>query len=336
MNSHRDKAAGISPKPFDKALAESRLYPLKATEVAVFQINFGKLCNQACLHCHVEAGPNRSERISRKTLETCLKILPTPEIKTVDITGGAPELNPHFRWFVEECRKLEKQVLVRSNLTVIFEPGGEDLPEFYAANTVEVVASLPYYLEKTVDSQRGRGVFEKSIQALKKLNRVGYGMPDSGLILNLVFNPNGAFLPPAQAAIEADFKRELKRRYDISFNHLFTITNMPIGRFKHFLERSGNYEAYMKRLIEAYNPQAAAGVMCRYTLSIGWDGTLYDCDFNQMLGWNCDHGAPLHINQFDLKKLKSRRIVTGLHCYGCTAGAGSSCGGAVIDRASGS
>ncbi|MCI0515862.1 DUF3641 domain-containing protein [candidate division KSB1 bacterium] len=182
-----------------------------------------------------------------------------------------------------------------------------------------------------MDSQRGRGVFEKSIQALNKLNGLGYGKPDSGLILNLVFNPNGAFLPPAQAAIEADFKRELKRRYDISFNQLFTITNMPIGRFKHFLERSGNYETYLNRLINAYNSQAATGVMCRYTLSIGWDGTIYDCDFNQMLGLNCDHGAPEHIKKFDLEKLKNRRIVTGLHCYGCTAGAGSSCGGAVVD-----
>ena len=318
-------------KSFDRSLQDSGLFPLAASDISVFQINFGKLCNQACLHCHVEAGPQRTENISKETLDTCLSILKNYDIPTVDITGGAPEMNPHFRWFTRECARLGKQIMVRSNLTVIFEPGLEDLPGFYADNRVELISSLPYFLEKSVDSQRGRGVFQKSIQALTKLNSLGYGIDGSDLILNLVYNPNGAFLPPAQCAIEKDFKRELKNRYGISFNNLFTITNMPIGRFKHFLERTNNYQSYLNRLINAYNPQAAEGVMCRYTLSIGWDGTIYDCDFNQMLGLNCDHGAPDHINNFDLEKLKSRRIVTGLHCYGCTAGAGSSCGGAVVE-----
>jgi len=318
-------------KTFDSTLKESRLYPLTATGVEVFQINFGRLCNQSCKHCHVEAGPNRTEMISRETLENCLGILENTRIPAVDLTGGAPEMNPHFRWFVSELRKLGRQILVRCNLTILQEPGQEDLPEFYADNQVEVIASLPYYLERNVDGQRGKGIFEKSIAALKRLNRIGYGREGSSLILNLVYNPGGAFLPPPQAAIEADFKKEMDRRHGVEFNSLFTITNMPIGRFLAFLARTGNFETYMKRLIDAYNPEAAAGVMCRYTLSIGWDGQLFDCDFNQVLGMNCNHGAPDHLNEFDLAQLVGRRIVTGLHCYGCTAGAGSSCGGAVAD-----
>ncbi len=318
-------------KPFDSTLKESRLYPLTATGVGVFQINFGRLCNQSCKHCHVEAGPNRTEMISRETLENCLGILENTRIPAVDLTGGAPEMNPHFRWFVSELGKLGREILVRCNLTILQEPGQEDLPKFYADNQVEVIASLPYYLERNVDGQRGKGIFEKSIAALKRLNRIGYGREGSSLILNLVYNPGGAFLPPPQAAIEADFKKEMDRRHGVEFNSLFTITNMPIGRFLAFLARTGNFETYMKRLIDAYNPEAAAGVMCRYTLSIGWDGQLFDCDFNQVLGLNCNHGAPDHLNEFDLAQLVGRRIVTGLHCYGCTAGAGSSCGGAVAD-----
>ena len=318
-------------RDFDCALQESHLFPMTATGIEVFQINVGKLCNQSCKHCHVEAGPFRTEAISRETLESCLDILKEIDTPTVDLTGGAPELNPHFRWFVKEVKKLGRQIMVRSNLTIILEPGQEDLPEYYRDHGVEVVASLPYFLERNVDTQRGQGIFRKSILALERLNEIGYGQEDTGLILDLVYNPGGAFLPPPQTAIEADFKREMERRYHISFNRLFTIANMPLGRFLHFLERTGNFESYMQRLIDAYNPEAAAGVMCRHTLSVGWDGTLYDCDFNQMLALNCDHGAPAHLNEFDLKKLKTRRIVTGLHCYGCTAGAGSSCGGAVVE-----
>ena len=318
-------------KDFDSSLQESELFPLTATDVGVLQINFGRLCNQSCRHCHVEAGPNRTEIISREVLETCLDILRTSEIPTADITGGAPEMNPHFEWFVREAVALNRHVMVRCNLTILFEPGYERLAQFYADQRIEIIASLPYFSERFVDSQRGKGVFNKSIKALQILNELGYGDEATGLILNLVYNPAGAFLPPSQAGIEADFKRELWQRYGIRFNHLFTIANMPIGRFEDFLTKTGNYESYMQRLIAAYNPQAAAGVMCRYTLSVGWDGSLYDCDFNQMLELNCNHGAPDHIRNFNFATLKARQIVTGLHCYGCTAGAGSSCGGAVVN-----
>lgn len=315
---------------FDCALRDSHLFPLTATGIEILQINFGKLCNQSCKHCHVEAGPNRKEVIDKETLSSCLTILSECQIPTVDITGGAPELNPNFRWFVSRCKELNKHVMVRCNLTVLLEPGQEDLLEFYSEGHVEVIGSLPYYLERNVDAQRGPGVFEKSIEAMKRLNTKGYGRKESPYVLNLVYNPGGAFLPPTQSAIETDFKRELDRRYGVSFNNLYTIANMPIGRFRNFLENTGNYRSYMQRLISAYNPQAAAGVMCRYTVSVGWDGCLYDCDFNQMLGLNCNHGAPTHINEFSLDTLQTRRIVTGLHCYGCTAGSGSSCGGAVV------
>ena len=318
-------------KQFDKSLKESELFPLATTGIEVFQINFGRLCNQACLHCHVEAGPKRTEIMDKATMELCLEILSKSDIPTVDLTGGAPEMNPHFKWFVEECNKINKHILVRSNLTTIEGTGYEYLVKFYKSNKIEVIASLPYYLEKNVDKQRGEGTFEKSIQAIKKLNEVGYGCENTDLLLNLVYNPGGAFLPPSQCSIEKEFRKELDRRFGVKFSNLFTITNLPIGRFRDFLVRTNNYDAYLNRLIDAYNPIAAAGVMCRYTLSVSWDGSLYDCDFNQMLGVKCDHGAPYHIKNFDLEKLKNRRIMTGLHCYGCTAGAGSSCGGAVVD-----
>jgi len=331
MNQQEEKLEKREFRDFDRSLRDSQLFPLTATGIEIFQINFGKLCNQSCKHCHVEAGPDRKEIIGKETLEGCLEVLRQSSIPTVDITGGTPELNPNYRWFVKEVRKLGRHVIGRCNLTIIFEPGQKDLPELYRDHQVEVVASLPYYMERQVDAQRGRGIFDKSIQALKRLNQVGYGLGENDLILNLVYNPGGAFLPPSQSSIEADFKRELERRHGITFDHLFTIVNMPLGRFLEFLKRSGNYTSYMNRLITAYNPQAAAGVMCRFTLSVGWDGSLYDCDFNQMLGLNCNHGAPAHLREFDLEKLQNRRIVTGMHCYGCTAGAGSSCGGAVVE-----
>ncbi|HDQ00251.1 MAG TPA: radical SAM/Cys-rich domain protein [bacterium] len=316
---------------FDDALKESNLFPLTSTGIEVLQINFGYLCNQTCKHCHVQAGPHRTEIISKETLESCLEILRASEIPTVDITGGAPEMNPHFEWFLKETAALQRQVMVRCNLTILLESKFEHLAQFYADQRVQVIASLPYYSKRFVDTQRGKGVFDRSIQALKKLNTLGFGDETTELLLNLVYNPAGAFLPPSQAGIEADFKRELWQRHGIRFNHLFTITNMPIGRFRDFLVKTGNYESYIQRLIAAYNPQAAAGVMCRYTLSVGWDGSLYDCDFNQILELNCNHGAPDHINEFDFEELRSRQIVTGLHCYGCTAGAGSSCGGTVVE-----
>lgn len=316
-------------KPFDNSLIEHKLYPLAATGITIFQVNVGKLCNQACKHCHVEAGPSRKETMQKDTMEACLIAIKKTDIPIVDITGGAPEMNPNFRWLIKEFINRGRHVMVRSNLTILTEPDYKNLPEFFAENKVEVVASLPYYSEQTADRQRGAGVFKKSIEALKKLNNIGYGREDSGLILNLVYNPAGAFLPPSQKAVEEDYKREMFKRYGIDFNNLYTITNMPIGRFMNYLNTSGNYDAYMAKLISTYNPSAASQAMCRYTLSVGWEGSLYDCDFNQMLGMKVNHGVPCHIKEFDLNKIRCRQIVTGLHCYGCTAGAGSSCGGAV-------
>ena len=310
-------------------MQQARLFPLRATGISVFQINVGKLCNQTCKHCHVDAGPERTESMSRDTAELCVQALAKTDIPTVDITGGAPELNPNFRWLVEQARGLGRHVMDRCNLSVLLLPSQSDLGEFLASHRVEIVASLPYYRASQTDAQRGDGVFEKSMQGLQLLNRLGYGMPDSGLVLNLVCNPVGAFLPPKQDAIETQFRRELRARHGIEFNHLYTITNMPISRFLEFLIESGNYDGYMERLANAFNPGAAAGVMCRYTISIGWDGTLYDCDFNQMLDLPLVHGVPSHIRDFDHMKLDHRHIVTRNHCYGCTAGSGSSCGGAV-------
>ena len=318
---------GRPMKPFPRALEESGLDPLEATGITVFQINVGKLCNQTCRHCHVDAGPDRREIMTQETAELCMRALEQSDIPTVDLTGGAPELNPSFRWLVAESRRLGRQVMARSNLSVLLLPSQSDLAEYLAAHEVEIMASLPYYLEEQTDAQRGSGVFARSVEALRKLNAIGYGQPGSSLKLNLVYNPVGAYLPPPQQAIEADFRRELGRRHGVVFHSLYTIANMPISRFLEFLLRTGNYDRYMERLIGAYNPQAAAGVMCRYTLSVGWDGTLYDCDFNQMLDLAVGFGAPAHLRDFRPEWLHRRRIVVGQHCYGCTAGSGSSCGG---------
>lgn len=313
---------------FEQKLASHGL-ELRAASVATLQVNVGKLCNQACKHCHVDASPKRTEIMTRETGEQVLSALRRFRIPTLDLTGGAPELNPSFRWLVTEARTLGTHVMVRHNLTVMFEPGQEDLPEFFRAHQIEVISSLPYFQEQQTDAQRGNGVFTKSIEALRRLNAVGYGVDGSGLHLNLVYNPVGAFLPPAQSAIEADFKRELQSRYGLTFNHLYTITNMPIKRFLEYLRRSGNEERYLRRLVEAFNPNAVAGVMCRSLVSVDWTGKLYDCDFNQMLELGVEPTAPQTIADFDLTQLTARRIVTGVHCFGCTAGAGSSCGGAV-------
>jgi len=322
-------AAVEASPPFEDKLAAAGLHPLHATGITVFQINVGKFCNQSCRHCHVDAGPERTEQMTRETAELCISALAQTDIPTVDITGGAPELNPNFRWLVERARALGRHVMDRCNLTVLLLKPQAGLAEFLANNRVEVVASLPYFQSSQTDAQRGEGVFEKSIQAMKMLNRLGYGVEESGLVLNLVHNPVGTFLPAKQDAAEAQFRRELLRRHGVAFNNLYTITNMPISRFLEFLIQSGNYEGYMERLANAFNPTAAAGVMCRFTLSVGWEGTLYDCDFNQMLDLPLDHGAPRHIRDFDLAKLDTRQIITANHCYGCTAGTGSSCGGAV-------
>ncbi len=331
MDVHKDNAASVAAaNPFEDSLAGSRLFPLMSAGISTLQVNMGMVCNQSCRHCHVEAGSDRTEAVSRDTLEACLRILKDRRYPIVDITGGAPEMSPHYRWFVQECRRVKCHVKTRTNLTILLEEGCRDLPGFFAANRVEVIASLPYYLQGETDRQRGQGVFEASIEALKALNACGYGIED-GLVLNLVYNPCGAFLPPSQRSITEDFRRELIKRHGIRFTNLFTITNMPIGRFLKFLMDSGNLSRYMDRLRSSYNPAAAANVMCRQTLSVGWDGSLFDCDFNQMLGLKCDHGAPDHISVFKGPELESRRIVTGVHCYGCTAGAGSSCTGAVAE-----
>ena len=323
-------ANGTCLASFDATLARARLAPLHADGIAVFQINVGKLCNQTCGHCHVDAGPDRREVMTRATAEECIAALARSAIPTVDITGGAPELNPNFRWLVEQARALGRHVIDRCNLTVLLLPSQADLGEFLAQHRVEVIASLPYFRPAQTDAQRGDGVFARSIAAIRQLNALGYGQPDSGLELNLVFNPVGAFLPPKQAAIEAQFRRELERREGVLFNHLYTITNMPISRFLEFLLASGNYEAYMERLVAAFNPAAVPSVMCRSMVSIGWDGALYDCDFNQMLDLPVATDVPGHVRDFDVARLGARRIVTRNHCYGCTAGAGSSCGGATV------
>ena len=318
--------------PFGKTIAELGHRPLRATEVQIFQLNIGKLCNQTCAHCHVDAGPDkRVENMDRATLERCLAIIAaTPSIRTVDITGGAPEMNPHFRWFVEECRLLGKEVIDRCNLTIVMaNPKYRDLPEWFAANGVHIVSSLPYFSKKRTDSQRGDGVFEDSIKALQLFNEQGYGKPGTGLQLDLVYNPSGAYLPGDQMTLEAEFKRQLKRRYDIEFNSLFAITNLPVARFLDYLLESGNYAEYMGKLIEAYNPATVEGLMCRSMVSVSWDGHIYDCDFNQMLDLKVAHGTR-HIDDWKPgDDLADRNVIVNQHCYGCTAGAGSSCGGEI-------
>ncbi len=329
-HAQRDRLARTTAcPPFDTRLAQAGLAPLHATGITVFQINVGKLCNQTCRHCHVDAGPDRREHMTRATAELCMRALAQSAIPTVDITGGAPELNANFRWLVEQARALGRHVMDRCNLSVLLLPSQADLAEFFVQHQVEVIASLPYFRPAQTDAQRGDGVFAQSVRALQLLNRLGYGVEGSGLLLHLVHNPVGAFLPPTQEAIEARFRQALAREHGITFHRLYTITNMPISRFLDFLLTSGNYEGYMTRLANAFNPAAAAGVMCRYTLSVGWDGILYDCDFNQMLELPLGQGLPHHIRDFDAAALQTRHIVTANHCYGCTAGAGSSCGGAV-------
>lgn len=314
---------------FDETLAAHDL-KLRARSVETLQVNVGKLCNQACKHCHVDASPARTEIMTRETVELVIEAIRRFRFETIDITGGAPELNPSFRYLVAEARRLGSHVIVRHNLTVMFEPGQADLPNFFREHEVEVVSSLPYFLEERTDAQRGRGVFQNSIEALRRLNTAGYGIEGSNLTLNLVYNPVGAFLPPPQASIEADFKRELQTRYGVTFNQLYTITNMPIKRFLDYLRRSGNEERYLRKLVEAFNPNAVEGLMCRSLVSVDWTGRLYDCDFNQMLGLGVDPELPQSIVDFDLTKFASRRVMTGAHCFGCTAGSGSSCGGAVV------
>ncbi len=317
-------------RDFEEALAGAGLYPLRATGIEILQVNVGKKCNQTCRHCHVDAGPDRTEMMPDAVVDRVLEIIEATDIPVVDITGGAPELHRRFREIVRRARAAGKRVMDRCNLTILLLPNYADLPEFFAEHRVEVVASLPHYRPRQTDAQRGEGVFEESIEALRRLNALGYGREGTGLILDLVTNPVGTYLPGNQQALERDWKRQLARLYGIEFNCLYTITNMPISRFLEFLQREGRLEQYMERLVTAFNPAAAAGVMCRSTLSVGWDGTLYDCDFNQMLELPVAPDVPRTIFDFDRARLDGREIVLGPHCFGCTAGSGSSCSGTVV------
>lgn len=303
--------------------------PLRAAGVEILQLNLGRKCNQTCLHCHVDAGPDRKEDMSREIADLCLEALARTDIRTVDITGGAPEMSAQFEHLVRGARALGRHVMDRCNLSILLTKPYAHLVDFLSEHQVEVVASLPHYRGQSTDKQRGDGVFDASIEALQRLNAAGYGR-DPRLKLVLVTNPVGAFLPAGQASLEGEWKREMKRLYDIDFNNLYAITNMPISRYLEWLEAGGKTEAYMQRLVEAFNPSAVAGVMCRNTLSVGWEGQLYDCDFNQMLELTVDGSAPQHIRDFALEGLDQRRIVVGRHCFGCTAGAGSSCGGTTV------
>lgn len=329
----RGQAKGLQTHafaPFAAALRAEGLLPLRPNRIEIFQVNVGKACNQACTHCHVDAGPDRTEIMSRATMEQCLVAIAGADVATVDITGGAPEMNPDFRWFVEQVHTLKRKVIVRSNLTIVVSnPRFHDLPEFFARHNVHVIASLPCYDAKNVDSQRGDGAYDASIRAIKMLNAVGYGVDGSGLLLDLVYNPVGSALPGPERALEADYKRELFERHGISFNALHCITNMPISRFLEYLVTTNSYESYMDALVNAFNPVAAANVMCRNTISVGWDGSLYDCDFNQMLEMKVAV-SDTHISKFDAAALSVRSIAIDQHCYGCTAGAGSSCGGQLV------
>jgi radical SAM/Cys-rich protein len=317
---------------FETSLAAHQCGPLLREETRTLQINVGKFCNQACHHCHVDAGPKRTEIMPREVAERTMELLGrSPSVEFVDITGGAPELNPNFRWLVTESRRLGRRVIDRSNLTVFFQPGMEDVPEFLAEHEVEIIASLPCYTAENVDKQRGRGVFEKSVQALQLLNRLGYGLPESPLALNLVYNPLGPSLPPPQNQLEADYKTQLRDHFGIEFHNLYTLTNLPIKRFADFLRMNGRYAAYMGLLVNHFNPRTVPSLMCRSLISVGWEGMLYDCDFNQMLELNMapvtgTHGLTIW-KLHNFSGLSGRPIRTGSHCFGCTAGAGSSCGG---------
>jgi radical SAM/Cys-rich protein len=320
--------AGARPD-FERALAERAIAPLARARVTTLQVNVGKLCNMACHHCHVDAGPKRTEVMPRAVAERVIALLAgSPSVEVVDITGGAPELNPNFRWLVTESRRHGRRVIDRCNLTVLFEQGMEGLASFLAEHQVAIVASLPCYSDENVDRQRGRGAFDKSIHALQRLNGLGYGKPGSGLTLDLVYNPTGPFLPPPQAGLEATYREELGRRFGVAFNHLLTITNMPIHRFWHAASRDGKAASYMGLLVESFNPTTVDGVMCRSLVSVGWDGRLYDCDFNQMLELPLP-GPRTIWDVEDVSELARRPIATGPHCFGCTAGAGSSCSGAL-------
>ncbi len=316
--------------PFARKMEHLGYPDLKAERINILQVNLGWRCNQACKHCHLLAGPQRPEQMTKDTIDEIIGVVRRWSIPTVDLTGGAPELNPHYEELVERLDEAGTQILTRCNLTILLEPGKEHLPEFFRDHRVELVCSLPYYQEDPVDRLRGAGVFQKSLDALRRLNRAGYGeSPD--LRLNLMYNPAGAYLPPAEGVLEEVYRRELAERYQIHFHRLLTLLNMPIGRFKEFLERSKNYERYMGKLVSGFNPDTVAGLMCRSLLNVAWDGRLFDCDFNQALDLPLAAGLPQTISEFDLDALATRPLRLGDHCYGCTAGLGSSCGGCLAE-----
>lgn len=322
------ESRGITP--FERSLATAQTGPLAAHGIEVLQINVGKVCNQTCRHCHVDAGPDRRESMSRETADACLRVLHAANVPTLDITGGAPEMHPLFRYLIEAAADGGRRLIDRCNLTILMASGYEDLAEFLARHRVEIIASLPCYLESNTDKQRGDGVFQKSIAALRRLNELGYGMPGAGLSLTLVYNPVGPSLPPPQDSLEEAYRRELRSRYGVEFTQLFTITNMPISRFLDDLITQGRLDEYLQKLVNAFNPQTVDGLMCRNTLSVDWTGRLFDCDFNQMLELSLADGLPQTIHDFDLQQHAQRPIQIGLHCYGCTAGAGSSCQGRLV------
>ena len=315
---------------FAEKIKETNHFPLRPKTLEILQINLGYMCNQVCEHCHVDAGPDRKEIMTQDTMKLCLEVIKNTSANTLDLTGGAPEMNPNFRWFVKEASKLGiKDFIVRSNLTIIrANKKYYDLPQFFKKYNIHVVSSLPHWTRGKTDKQRGEGVFDKSIKALQELNAVGYGMPDSKFRLDLVYNPSGAFLPGDQVSMEKEFKKALLEDFEIHFHNLFTITNLPISRFLDYLIASENYEDYMYQLVDAYNPTAVENVMCTNTISISWDGWLYDCDFNQMLGLKVERNVK-HISEYNEDLLMDRDIIISQHCYGCTAGAGSSCQGTV-------
>ncbi|MDG1993373.1 MAG: arsenosugar biosynthesis radical SAM protein ArsS [Polaribacter sp.] len=315
---------------FANKIKETNQFPLRPKKLEILQINLGYMCNQVCAHCHVDAGPDRKEIMTIETMNQCLEVIKKTDAHTLDLTGGAPEMNPNFRWFVEEASKAGiKDFIVRSNLTIIqANKKYHDLPDFFKKHNVHVVSSMPHWTRGKTDKQRGDGVFDKSIKALQMLNNVGYGKENSDLKLDLVYNPSGAFLPGDQKALENDFKKALKEDFNIDFHNLFAITNLPISRFLDYLIASENYEDYMHSLIEAYNPAAVENVMCTNTISVSWDGKLYDCDFNQMLNLKVNSKIK-HIADYNEEILQNRDIIINQHCYGCTAGAGSSCQGVV-------
>ena len=317
---------------FSQKIKETNQFPLRPKKLEVLQINVGYMCNQVCEHCHVDAGPDRKEIMTVETMKQCLEVIRNTEATTLDLTGGAPEMNPNFRWFVEEASKVGiKDFIVRSNLTIIrANKKYHDLPQFFKKHNVHVVSSMPHWTRGKTDKQRGDGVFDASIKALQELNAVGYGLPNSELKLDLVYNPSGAFLPGDQMSMEKDFKKALKNDFGIQFHNLFAITNLPISRFLDYLIASENYEDYMYSLVEAYNPAAVKNVMCTNTISVSWDGWLYDCDFNQMLDLKVASKVQ-HIKDYNEDLLNNRNIIISQHCYGCTAGAGSSCQGAVAE-----